>query len=50
MPDVSRILVANSVTELRAAVAAAFDEIELEKSNAIKLGELEARVKVLEGI
>ena len=48
MVDVARILIANSVTELREAVAAAFDEIELEKSNFIKIGELDARLKALE--
>lgn len=48
MVDTSRILSAPDITTLRDAVAAAFEEIELEKSNAIKLGELEARLKVLE--
>ena len=48
MVDVSRILVAPSVTALREAVASAFEEIELEKSNLVKLGELDARISVLE--
>ena len=48
MVDTARILTSPDVTTLREAVAKAFEEIELEKSNFIKLGELETRIKSLE--
>lgn len=48
MVDTSRILSAPDITTLRNAVAAAFEEIELEKSNFIKIGEIDTRLKALE--
>lgn len=48
MVDISRILSAPDITTLREATAAAFEEIELEKANFVKIGELDARVKTLE--
>ena len=48
MVDISRILGARDVSELRAAVAAAFQELSLEKENAEKILDIEARLKTVE--
>ena len=48
MVDLARILSAPDISTLREAVAAAFEELSLEESNLAKIGDLTARMVVLE--
>jgi len=48
MVDLQRILASPDISTLRDAVAAAFDEISLEQSNAEKIEAIDARLKILE--
>ena len=48
MVDISRILVAPDIASLREAVATAFEEISLEKTNFERIVDLDERVKKME--
>ena len=48
MVDTARILTAPDVATLRDAVAKAFEELSLEKSNTLLIEALDMRVKTLE--
>lgn len=48
MVDLSRILASPDIASLREAVATAFEEVELEKTNFERIVELDERLKKME--
>lgn len=48
MVDLARILSSPDISTLRDAVADAFTELSLEEANAVKISDLDVRIKTLE--